>query len=199
MKPVSPIIPGDSHEPYNLSGDNPKYAPLPAIQISKGVWLARWEFSDEEISAVNETKSIYVRMHALDGDELVMAHHIFVEKPTITEVIEKTPTANQSTAAKSTGISKDAKDEIRYLIHQEINKAFNAALSAATNYPIDIGDVGSQEKSQARKQQNEIVAKLGKAVGRELKRLSAEAHATIVEKTDPGQANVIRRTWDTEF
>jgi len=95
-------------------------------------------------------------------------------------------------------LPKYEKDELRILIYGEINKAFNAALNAALNYPVNISDLTSQEKEKARQQQDEIVRKIGKAIGNVLRDLKDEADAKIIEKTDPARADRIRRI-KTEF
>lgn len=193
MKPVSPIIQGENHQEEDLNRGNSQWSPLPAIQLKKGVWLARWELNEEEKRTVAETGSIYVRMFAVDGDELIMPHALFVEKPVINKPVETENKPSQPIQNKSEEFSKDAKDEIRLLIQEEISKAFDAALNAALSNSVSISDLGSVEKQQERERQNAVVRRVGNAVKNALRDLKDEAYAKIIEKTDPARAEVIRR------
>jgi hypothetical protein len=86
MKIAETVIPGESNGEEDLTRGNEKYLPLPAIRLGKGVWLSRWTLSEEERRIVAETGDIYMRMHAVDGDELVMPHRLFVEKPSVEQL-----------------------------------------------------------------------------------------------------------------
>jgi hypothetical protein len=86
MKAAETVIPGESNGEEDLSRGNEKYLPLPAVRVGKDVWVSRYILNEEERRIIAETGNIYMRMHALDGDELVMPHHLFVEEPNIEEL-----------------------------------------------------------------------------------------------------------------
>ncbi len=90
-------------------------------------------------------------------------------------------------------ITNDDKDELRYLIQQEIGKAFKVGLHAAMDYPIQIGDVHDNDKQLEREKRKATIREIGTAVGKALEGLKVEADARVVEKTDPARADVIRR------
>lgn len=90
-------------------------------------------------------------------------------------------------------LDTDAKDEIKYLIQQEIGKAFNAALSAALSAPIQLTDVNDRAKQDERQKRIAVIKEIGNQIKSALQDLEDEANAKIVEKTDPARAEVIRR------
>jgi hypothetical protein len=86
MKVAETVIPGESNGEEDLNRGNENYLPLPAVRVGKGVWVSRYTLSEEERRIVAETGDIYMRMHAVDGDEEVMPHRLFVEKPSIEQL-----------------------------------------------------------------------------------------------------------------
>jgi hypothetical protein len=195
------VIPNEDNEEEDLSRCSPFYLPLPAIRLGRGQWLARWTLNSSERKIVAETGDIYILLGATDGDELVSGHRLFVEKPNIQQLKEyygetyKPRQVIQTEISKDENveITKDSKDEIRLLIQKEISKAFDAALSAVINYPVGINDINSMEKRETRQKQNALVMEIGKAVKNALRDLEDEAHARIIEKTDPARAERIRK------
>lgn len=200
MEVANTVIPNEDNDEEDLSRCSPNHGSLPAIRLGNGVWLARWTLNEAEKKMVAETGDIYIRMHALDGDELVMPHRLFAEKPNITWMKEYFGGTNQLNQNKKLEIlteekpknSVGDKDELRLLIQEEISKAFDVAFSAALNYPVSISDATSMEKQEARQKQNAIVREIGDAVKNALRNLKDETFARIVEKTDPERAKRIR-------
>jgi hypothetical protein len=90
-------------------------------------------------------------------------------------------------------LSKDDKDEIRYIVQQEIGKAFKAGLSAAVNVPINLGEAVTAVTNKERQERNKLIKSIGQSIKSALTDLEDEANAKIVEKTDPARADVIRR------
>ena len=96
-------------------------------------------------------------------------------------------------------MSLENQDELRALIQEEIWKAFNTALSAAEQLPLQpwqLNDTQVQERSRIQK---EAVQEIRKAVMSQLNKLKAEAQAKVIEKTDPGRAERIRALGDPSF
>lgn len=91
-------------------------------------------------------------------------------------------------------LTKDDKDELRHLIQEEIYKAFDVAINAAQKRPLQIYEIHSNELQQQRTEQNKSIAQIGNAVLSALQDLVTERRATIIEKTDPQRADIIRRT-----
>lgn len=83
MKIATQVIPNEDNDEEDLSRCSPHYEPLPAIRLGKGVWLARWTLSAAERQIVAQGGDIYIRMHAIDGDELIMPHSLFVSPPNV--------------------------------------------------------------------------------------------------------------------
>lgn len=77
------VIPNQENDEEDLTRCNPSYLSLPAVRLGKGIWLARWTLNEAERKIVAETGDVYIRMHAVDNDELVMPHRLFVEQPDI--------------------------------------------------------------------------------------------------------------------
>ena len=90
-------------------------------------------------------------------------------------------------------LSKDDKDEIRYIVQQEIGKAFKAGLSAAINVPANLGEAVTVVKDKESEKQKKLLREKGKVIKEALRDLEDEANAKIVEKTDPARAERIRR------
>lgn len=55
-------------------------------QRLKVIWLARRTLIAAERRIVAETGDIYIRMHAVDEDELIMPHRFFVERPNVAQL-----------------------------------------------------------------------------------------------------------------
>ncbi len=195
------VIPNEDNEEEDLTRCNPNFLPLPAVRLSKGIWLARWTLNEAERKIVAETGDIYIRMTATNGDELISPHKLFVETPNIRQLKEHYAETNKSTVnnksetpkVETPTLSKDEKDEFRLLIHEEINKAFAAALGAALNYPVSFSDSMTSEKQQERRQRIAVINEIGSAMKNALRDLKDEANAAIVEKTDPARAEIIRK------
>jgi hypothetical protein len=93
-------------------------------------------------------------------------------------------------------LTKDEKDEIRELIASEMTKAVKAAVSAVLNAPIpthEAGRYGSPVLMQEREARKKVVQEIGGAVVKSFEAVEREAHARIVEKTDPERADRIRK------
>ena len=88
MKIADTVIPHEDNEEEDLTRCNPAFGELPAVRISKGVWLARWTLDENEKRIVAETGDIYINMQAVDGDELIMPHRLFVERPNLQRLRE---------------------------------------------------------------------------------------------------------------
>ena len=63
MKPVSPVIPNESHKEIIVAEHQDEYQNLPSIRLADQSILTRWELTDEEKAIVAETGSIYLLMH----------------------------------------------------------------------------------------------------------------------------------------
>lgn len=86
MEVAATVIPNEDNNEEDLSRCNPSYLPLPAIRLGKGVWLARWTLNSADRQLVAQTGDIYIRMHAVDGDELIMPHRLFVGRPDLNKL-----------------------------------------------------------------------------------------------------------------
>lgn len=62
MKPVSPVIPGETHEEIIIAESQDEYENLPAIPLADGVILTRWKLDAEDLKLVNETGDVYLLM-----------------------------------------------------------------------------------------------------------------------------------------
>lgn len=200
MEIGDPVVPNEDNEEEDLNRCNPSFLPLPSIRLGKGVWLSRWTLNNEERKIVAETGDIYIRMDAVDGDELVMPHRLFVGKPNIQQLKAHFGEGNKSNLNKpEIPVDKQSdntindKDELRLLIQEEINKAFDSAFSAALDYPVNSSDAFSPEKRKEREQRKVIIREVGNAVKNALRDIKDEAQAKIIEKTDPARAEIIRR------
>ena len=60
MKPVSPVIPNETHDEIIVAENQDEYQNLPCIPLTGGVILTRWKLSDEEKKIVAETGDIYL-------------------------------------------------------------------------------------------------------------------------------------------
>lgn len=90
-------------------------------------------------------------------------------------------------------LDKDLKDEIRELIATEMTKAVKAAFSAAQNAPSQLGRYPTPEGMQEREDRNKLIREVGDAIVKAFEAIEREAHARVVEKTDPARAEVIRK------
>lgn len=70
MKPVSPVIPNGNLQKYEtkIAEHQNEYQPLPALILDGGESsLSRWELSEDEISEILRTKSIYLQVWTFGG------------------------------------------------------------------------------------------------------------------------------------
>jgi hypothetical protein len=81
MEIADRVIPGEDNGEEDLSRCDPSYLPCPALRLSTGHWLMRWKLSPAELAIVSKTGDIYLYLGATDGDELISAHRLFVERP----------------------------------------------------------------------------------------------------------------------
>lgn len=67
MKPVSPVIPGESFPETIIAKDQPEYMPLPVIAMAGGVILSRWEMDEAERKAVSISGELFVCLLTFGG------------------------------------------------------------------------------------------------------------------------------------
>lgn len=96
-------------------------------------------------------------------------------------------------------LQPELKDELRELIQEEIWKAFDVAMKAAANPPIQLHKLNDDEFQVKRKIQKQMVQEISRAVKSALNHLKAEAQARVVEKTDSQRAERIRALADPSF
>ena len=96
-------------------------------------------------------------------------------------------------------LQPELKDELRELIQEEIWKAFDVAMRAAANPPIQPHQLNDSEFQARRVIHKQIVQDASKAIKSALNQLKAEAQAKVVEKTDPQRAKRIRALADPTF
>ena len=77
MKPVSPVIPNESHDEIIVAETQDEYQNLPSIALPDGMLITRWELSDEEIAVITQTKSIYALVYGKPVRPMMLQ----VEKP----------------------------------------------------------------------------------------------------------------------
>lgn len=85
MELAETVMPGEKNDEEDLSRCDPNYLPCPAIRLADGHWLMRWTLTPAERQIVAHTGDIYLYLSATDGDELVSAHRLFVERPNLEE------------------------------------------------------------------------------------------------------------------
>ena len=81
MKPISPVIPGETHNEVIVAENQDEYQNLPSIQLQDGSILTRWKLTDEEKAIIAETGDIYLIMWT--GGKPVSPVLLMVEKPKI--------------------------------------------------------------------------------------------------------------------
>lgn len=91
------------------------------------------------------------------------------------------------------------KNELRALIQEEIWKAFDVAMKAAANPPVQLGQPTDEEFYRRREIQKQTVQEISRAVRSALNHLKADAQARVVETTDPERAARIRALADPTF
>jgi hypothetical protein len=91
------------------------------------------------------------------------------------------------------------KDELRELIQEEIWKAFDVAIKAAINPPLQPHQLNDSEVQERRKVQKQAVQEIGRAVMSAMNHLKADAQARLYDKTDPERAKRIRALADPSF
>ncbi len=96
-------------------------------------------------------------------------------------------------------LQPEIKDELRALIQEEIWKAFDVAMRAASNLPIQLHQMNDKEFQERREIQKQMVQEISKAIKSALNHLKAEAQAKVIEKTDPQRAERIRALADPSF
>lgn len=96
-------------------------------------------------------------------------------------------------------LQPELKDELRELIQEEIWKAFDVAMRAAANPPVQLHQINDSEFQARREIHKQIVQDVSKAVKSALNHLKAESQARVVEKTDPQRAERIRALADPTF
>ncbi len=96
-------------------------------------------------------------------------------------------------------LQPEIKDELCALIQEEIWKAFDVAMNAATNPPIQPNQLNDSGFQARRETQKQMVQEISKAIKSALNHLKAEAQARVVEKTDPQRAERIRALADPTF
>lgn len=83
MKIAERVIPNENNNEENLNHGSKDWAPLPAIRLGNGVWVARYTLNDEEKQAVAASGNIYIEMIAVDGDKAITPLKLFVKQPNI--------------------------------------------------------------------------------------------------------------------
>lgn len=113
MKPVQPVVIGESDAEFVAAKNDENYQPLPCVHRQLGnIVLSRWKLSDEEIETIIKTKSIFVYQQTLGAGitpYLVSTESTEVLKlPSIppeleTSIIENTCVVRHSEQDKSCG------------------------------------------------------------------------------------------------
>lgn len=60
MKPKSPVLPDGLYNEIKVAENDPKYQTLPVVLSIDGVFISRWELSDDELKEINEKKSVFL-------------------------------------------------------------------------------------------------------------------------------------------
>lgn len=81
MKPISPVIPNESHKEIIVAEHQDEYQNLPSIRLDDGSILSRWKLTDEERQTVAETGDIYLVMQTFGKP--VTPVMLLAEKPMI--------------------------------------------------------------------------------------------------------------------
>jgi hypothetical protein len=96
-------------------------------------------------------------------------------------------------------LQPELKNELRALIQEEIWKAFDVAIKAAENPPMQQHQLNDPEHRVRGEFQKQAVQQIGKAVRSALNHLKADAQARVFEKSDPERARRIRALADPTF
>lgn len=96
-------------------------------------------------------------------------------------------------------LQPELRNELRALIQEEICKAFDVAMRAAENPPVQSHQVSDPEFQERRKTQIQAVKEISRAIQSALNHLKADAQARVFETSDPERAARIRALADPTF
>lgn len=87
MKAVSPVIPGENWREVKIAEHQDEFATVPAIPLNNGgQLLSRWELTDEEITTIIKTRSIY--FYQWTGGRPMQPVCLTTERPQLRELTE---------------------------------------------------------------------------------------------------------------